>query len=71
MYYNGARLDSLFPISTVFAGLGLNITVYSHGDKVSFGCVAGREMLPQVEPLIPLAERVLAELEAAYGLASG
>ncbi|ATD72248.1 MULTISPECIES: wax ester/triacylglycerol synthase family O-acyltransferase [Gordonia] len=71
MYYNGARLDSLFPISTVFAGLGLNITVYSHGDKVSFGCVAGREMLPDVEPLIPLAERVLAELETAYGLASG
>ncbi|MGV9714216.1 wax ester/triacylglycerol synthase family O-acyltransferase [Gordonia sp. NPDC003424] len=68
LYYNGARLDSLFPISTVFDGLGLNITVYSHGDKVSFGCVAGRDMLPDVESLIPLAERAVVELETALGL---
>lgn len=67
MYYNGAHLDALYPVSTVFDGFGLNATICSYADTVSFGYVAGRTLVPDVDTLIPLTETALAELEAAIG----
>lgn len=69
MYFNGAHLDSLYPISTVFDGLGLNATVCSYADTVSFGYVAGRNLVPDIAILIPLTEGAFAELESAVGVA--
>jgi diacylglycerol O-acyltransferase len=45
------------------------VTVCSYADSVTFGYVAGREMLPDIETLIPLTERALGELETAVGVA--
>lgn len=70
-YYGGARLDGLYPISTVFDGLGLNATVYSTADHASVGYVAGRDMMPDIETMIPLTEQALAELEEAFGVTPG
>jgi len=67
MYYNGAHLDALYPVSTVFDGFGLNATICSYADTVSFGYVAGRSLVPDVDTLIPLTETALAELAAAIG----
>lgn len=67
-YFNGAHLDSVYPVSTVFDGLGLNITTYSYAGQVAFGYVAGREMVPDISTLIPLTEAALVELETAVGV---
>lgn len=68
MYFNGAHLDSLYPISTVFDGLGLNATMCSYAETVSFGYVAGRNLVPDIATLIPLTETAFAELESALGV---
>jgi diacylglycerol O-acyltransferase len=67
MYFNGAHLDEIYPVSTVFDGLALNATVCSYADQVAFGYVAGRDAVPDIESFIPLTERSLAELESAVG----
>ncbi|WP_420752256.1 wax ester/triacylglycerol synthase family O-acyltransferase [Rhodococcus sp. O3] len=67
-YWNGAHLEAIYPVSTVYDGLALNITVCSYDDKLDIGYVAGREQLPDVETLIPLTERALSDLEAAVGI---
>ncbi|MFN8101344.1 MAG: wax ester/triacylglycerol synthase family O-acyltransferase [Mycobacterium sp.] len=69
MYFNGAHLDSLYPISTVFDGLGLNATMCSYAETISFGYVAGRNLVPDIATLIPLTETAFAELESAVGVA--
>jgi len=68
MYFNGAHLDSLYPISTVFDGLGLNITMCSYAETVSFGYVAGANLVPDVQTLVPFTEDAFAELEAAFDI---
>ena len=69
MYWNGAHIEEIYPVSAVYDGMGLNVTVCSYADRVTFGYVAGREMLPDIETLMPLTERALDELETAVGVA--
>lgn len=68
MYWNGARLEGIYPASIVFDGFALNITLVSYMDQVDFGIVACRRTLPQVQRLIDHLEASLVELENAAGL---
>lgn len=65
MYWNGAHVDDIFPIGTVFDGLALTVTVCSYADRISFGYLAGDAVLPEIGELIDLTELSLTELEAA------
>ena len=67
MYYNGAHLDEIYPVSSVFDGMGLNVTVCTYADLVAVGYVTDAGVMPRVAELIPLTERALADLEAAVG----
>lgn len=67
MYWNGARIEELYPVSTVYDGHGLNITTCRYADRVGFGYAAGRDVVPDIETLIPLTEQSLTELEFAVG----
>ena len=42
----------------------------SYADRVTFGYVSGRRVMPDIGPLIPLTERVLVDLETALGVAT-
>jgi len=70
LYWNGARLDGLYPASIVFDGFAMNITMVSYVDKLDFGIVACRRSLPQVQRMIDHLEDALAELEEVAGTAS-
>ena len=35
MYYNGAHLDEIYPVSAVFDGMGLNVTVCSYAGRIA------------------------------------
>lgn len=63
MYWQGCRLESLYPMSVVTDGLALNITFASRGDVLDFGLVACRRSLPQVGRLLDHLEHALEELE--------
>ncbi len=70
MYWNGARLAGLYPVSIPFDGFAANFTVVSHDKSLDFGIVACRHTLPQVQRMIDYMEESLVELEEAAGLRS-
>jgi diacylglycerol O-acyltransferase len=70
MYWNGARLEGMYPVSIVFHGLAVNVTVTSYAGSLDFGIVACRRAAPRVQRIIDFLEDGLAELERAAGLAS-
>lgn len=68
MYFNGAHIDEMYPVSTVYDGQTLNITTCSYADRIGIGFVAGAEVVRDIGALIPLTELSLVELEAAVGV---
>jgi diacylglycerol O-acyltransferase len=63
LYLNGARLEALFPVSTLLAGIGLNVTFMSYAGQVVFGYTANGSALPEVESLARYTAEAFAELE--------
>jgi diacylglycerol O-acyltransferase len=70
MYWQGAKLAGLYPISLNIDGGALNITLVSRHDFVDFGLIACRKAVPSVQRLLEYLEEELVALEAATG-ASG
>jgi WS/DGAT/MGAT family acyltransferase len=65
LYLNGARLETFFPVSTLIAGLGLNITFMSYADQMGFGYTANGSALPEVESMARHTTDAFAALERA------
>ena len=63
LYWNGARLQSLYPASIVFNGQAMNITLASYLDKIEFGITACSKALPHVQEMLTLIEEELQLLE--------
>ncbi|MGB5293251.1 MAG: WS/DGAT domain-containing protein, partial [Lysobacterales bacterium] len=70
MYWNGARLEGIYPTSIVSEGIAMNITVVTYDQQVHFGIMACRRSLPQVQRFIDYLEDALVELEDAVGISS-
>jgi diacylglycerol O-acyltransferase len=64
LYCGGARLETAYPISVLFEGVALNITVMSYLDHLDFGLIADREMDGDVWLLLEHLQRELATLVA-------
>jgi len=69
MFYNGAHLDEIYPVSSVYDGMGLNVTVCTYAGKLGIGYVTDADVMPRIAELLPLTETALAELETAFELA--
>jgi len=67
LYLAGARLDHYVPVSTISEGVGLNITVHSYLDKLDFGLIACRELVPDLWDMIDLHIDEIAVLFEATG----
>ncbi len=59
-YLNGLKVKGYAPISFMTVGGGMNITLQSHGDTISFGFIGARE---QVGDMWPMAQYMQEELE--------
>lgn len=68
VYWNGARLVGMYPVSAVFHGFALNITLLSNGDQLDFGVIACRESVPSCQRIIDHLEEALVELEDVAGV---
>jgi diacylglycerol O-acyltransferase len=68
MYWNGARLAGLYPVSIPFDGFAVNFTVVSNHENLDFGIVACRHSVPHVQRFIDYMEQALVELEQGAGL---
>jgi len=49
--------------------MALNVTVCSYADRIGVGYVADRDVVADIDDLIPLTEKALADLESAVRLA--
>ncbi len=65
LYWNGARLRGLYPLSIPTHGQALNITLTSYDGEVQFGLVGCRRSVPRLQRLLVHLEDSLAALEKA------
>ena len=63
LYFAGAKLDAYIPVSTISDGVGLNITVHSYDDRMDFGLISDRELVPDLWHLVDLH---IAEVERLF-----
>lgn len=63
LYFNGAKMEGMYPVSIVLDGFALNITLNSYVDKLEFGLIACRRTLPSMQRLLDDLEQGLKELE--------
>lgn len=68
LYWNGARLQGIYPVSIVLDRMALNITLTSYVDSLEFGFIACRRTLPSMQRLLDYIERGIHELEVAAGI---
>ena len=67
LYWNGARLDALYPASIILDGQALNITMTSYLDKLEVGLTACRNALPKMQNLLTHLEEEIQRFEAIVG----
>jgi diacylglycerol O-acyltransferase / wax synthase len=68
MYWNGARLDGLYPLSIPLDGQALNITCTSYSDEIAFGLTGCRRTVPHLQRLLGYLDDELGALEKAVGV---
>ncbi len=67
LYWNGARVEGMYPVSIPLDRIALNITLVSYVDSLEFGFTACRRTLPSMQRLLDYVEEGIKELEDAVG----
>jgi WS/DGAT/MGAT family acyltransferase len=67
LYFAGAKLEAMYPVSVLQHGQALNITCVSYAGKLNFGYTGCRDTLPHMQRLAVYTGEALDELEAAVG----
>ncbi|MBW2445683.1 MAG: wax ester/triacylglycerol synthase family O-acyltransferase [Deltaproteobacteria bacterium] len=65
LYVAGARIETMYPLSLLASGQGLNVTVVSYMGKVDVGFIADPDLVEDVWALAEAVPRALAELVEA------
>jgi diacylglycerol O-acyltransferase len=68
LYWNGARLDGMYPLSIPLDGQALTITVTSYSDEIAFGLTGCRRSVPHLQRLLTYLDDELSALEQAVGV---
>lgn len=68
LYWNGARLQGMYPVSITLDRIALNITLTSYVDQLEFGLIGCRRTLPSMQRMLDYIENGIHELEVAAGI---
>jgi len=63
LYYNGCKLEAMYPVSLIAHGGALNITCLSYDGSLNFGYTGCRDSLPSMQNLAVHSGEALEELE--------
>ena len=63
LYWNGAKLDGVYPASIPLGGQAINITVATTADHINFGLTGARKEVPSLQRLLTHLDTSLEELE--------
>jgi diacylglycerol O-acyltransferase / wax synthase len=66
LYYNGARLEAMYPVSLIAHGGALNITCLSYAGTLNFGFTGCRDTLPHMQRLAVYTGEALEELDRMF-----
>ncbi len=64
LYFNGSRLEAIYPVSLLLHGNALNITCVSYAGTLNFGLIGARDTLPHLQRLAIYLGDALEELSA-------
>jgi WS/DGAT/MGAT family acyltransferase len=64
LFCAGSRVVNIFPVGPMAAGIGLNVTAFSYLDRVAFGMLSCRRLLPELDQLALHMQDALGELVA-------
>jgi len=64
VYYAGAEVKTMYPLSMISDGMGMNITLHGYCDALDFGILVSPELVPDVWSLIGYLRDELQELLA-------
>jgi WS/DGAT/MGAT family acyltransferase len=64
LYYEGAKLEAMYPVSLITHGGALNITCLSYDGSLNFGYTGCRDTLPSMQRLAVYTGEALDELES-------
>ncbi len=70
LYLTGAELEAMYPVSFLFDGYALNITLVGYVDRIAVGFLGCRDAIPHLQKLAVYTREALLELERAFGLAA-
>lgn len=70
LYLCGARMEAMYPISFLFDGYAINVTLIGYVDKVAIGFVGCRDAIPHLQRLAVYTGEALLELETAVSAAT-
>jgi len=65
LYLRGAELEAMYPMSILFDGYALNITLIGYVDRIAVGFTGCRDALPSLQKLAVYTGDALAEMEEA------
>jgi diacylglycerol O-acyltransferase len=61
MYIAGARMENMYPMSILTAGMGVNFTCVSYLDSMDFGIIVDPDLMPHYETISSRLEGALIE----------
>jgi len=61
MYIAGARMEKMYPMSILTAGMGINITCISYMDDMDYGIIVDPELVPRYDVITAGLQAALAE----------
>lgn len=70
LYWNGCRVDALYPLSVPVDGQALNITCTSTDGEIAFGLTSCGRSIRQLHPLLDHLGAELEALEKAHGVSA-
>ena len=68
-YFNGARLDSIYPMSPLMQFTALSVDCVSYAGTLNIGFTGARDTLPHLQRLAVYVGKALADLEELLQLA--
>ena len=62
LFCAGSRVADMYPVGPIAEGIGVNVTVFSYLDRVQFGLLACRRLLPELGDVASYLDDALGEL---------
>jgi hypothetical protein len=62
LFCAGSRVVAMYPVGPMAEGIGVNVTVFSYLERVYFGLLACRKLIPELDEVAGHIDEALSEL---------